>query len=78
MGKLQTHSFIYYMKDNSDNRHNLKHTVNWIYLTSILYIECRQISLHNNDNDAQKQTKNQMRLSGRNVFEYLHSSQTPH
>ena len=50
LGKLKTHSPIYWMKDNCDNSLNLRHTLGSIYLTSILLVQCLQMSLHNDDN----------------------------
>ena len=42
MGKLKTHSLIhvYSIEGNWENWLNLRHTLNRIYLTSILYIQC--------------------------------------
>ena len=37
-------------KDNWENCLNLRHTLGIIYLTSILVVQCFQISLHNDDN----------------------------
>ena len=39
-------------KDNWENCLNLRHTLGIIYLTSILVIQCFQISLHNDDNEC--------------------------
>ena len=30
---------------------NLTHTIDKIYLTGILYVQCLEISLHNDDNE---------------------------
>ena len=52
MGKLNTHSPIYCMKDNWENWPNLRHARDRIYLTSILAVQYLQIVLHNDDNEV--------------------------
>ena len=37
--------------DNRDNMLNLTHTLDKIYLTEILQVQCLQISLHNDTNE---------------------------
>ena len=45
MGKLKTHSPIYSITDNRKYMLDLTHTLDKIYLTGILWIQCPQISL---------------------------------
>ena len=51
LGKLKTHSPIYWIKDNWENCLNRRHTLGSIYLTNILVVQCLQIGLHNDDNE---------------------------
>ena len=51
MDKLNTHSSIYYMKENGENWLNIRHTLNRMYLTSISEIQYLQVHLHNDDNE---------------------------
>ena len=48
--KPKTHSTIYCMKDNWKNGLNLRHTLDWIYLTSISYVHSSLTSMNNDDN----------------------------
>ena len=50
ISKFNTHSSIYCMKDNWDNRFNLRHTLDRMFLTGIL--EFQYLRLQNNDNDV--------------------------
>ena len=50
MGKLKIHSPIYCKSDYWDNWQNLRHTLNRIYLLSMLYVQRLHISLYNDDN----------------------------
>ena len=43
LGKLKTHSPIYWIKDDWENCLNLRHTLGIIYLTSILVVQCLQM-----------------------------------
>ena len=43
MGKLKTHSPTYCIMDNWENMLNLTHTLDKLYLTGILYVQCLQI-----------------------------------
>ena len=43
MGKMKTHSPTYYIMDNWKNMLNLTHTLNKLYLTGILWVQCLQI-----------------------------------
>ena len=51
LGKLKTHSPIYWSRYDGDNWLNLTHTLDSIYLTSILEVQYVQISVHNDDNE---------------------------
>ena len=52
MGKPNTQSPILFMKDNLENRLNLRDTLDRMYLTNMLGIQYLQIRLHNDDNEA--------------------------
>ena len=76
MGKLKTYSITYCIMDNGDNMLNLTHTLDKIYLTGILWVQCLQISLHNDDNEMVYCTNKRVRSASQNVSEYLHWSKT--
>ena len=61
MGKLKTHSPTYCILDNGENMLNLTHTLDKIYLTGILKVQCLQISLHNDDNEMVYSTNKRIR-----------------
>ena len=50
MGQLKTHSPTCFVMDNWGNMPYLTHTLDKLYLTGILWVQCLQISLHNDDN----------------------------
>ena len=52
MGKLDTHNPIYCMKDDWDNWLNLRHTLNRMYMASIVEVQYVQIHLQNYDNEV--------------------------
>ena len=47
MDNLNTHSLIYWLKDNWENWLNLRHTLDTVYLTCSLEVQYLQICLHN-------------------------------
>ena len=74
MGKLITYSPTYCIMDNGENMLNFTPTLDRIYLTGILWVQCLQISLHNYDNEMLYCTNKRLRSASQNVSEYLHSS----
>ena len=54
MSKLKTHSPTYCIMDKWENMPYLTHTLDKIYLTGILWVQCHQISLHNETNTILK------------------------
>ena len=52
MGKPSTHNPIYRMKDNFKHRFNLKHTLDGIYMTSILEDEYLHRRLPSGDDEV--------------------------
>ena len=73
LGKLKTHSPIYWKKYNCENSLILRHTLGSIYLTNILLVQCLQISLHNDDNEMMLSANKRTRPAGHNVFDRLHT-----
>ena len=51
MSRLKTHSPTCFVMDNWENMLYLTHTLDQLYLTGIFWVQCLQISLHNDDND---------------------------
>ena len=51
MGQLKTHSPTCFVIDNWENMPYLTHTLDKLDLTGILWVQCLQISLHNDDNE---------------------------
>ena len=51
MGQLKTHSPTCFVMNNWENMPYLTHTLDKLYLTGILWVQCLQISLHNDDNE---------------------------
>ena len=45
MGKLKTHSPIYWIMENWENMLNLIHTFDKMYLSDILLVQCKMISI---------------------------------
>ena len=74
MGKLKTYIPTYFIMDNGANMLNLTHTLDKIYLTGILSVQCIQISLHNDDNEMVYCTNKRVRSASQNELKYLHSS----
>ena len=74
MGELKTHSPTHYIMDNWESMLNLTHTLDKIYLTGILSVQCLQISLHNDDNQMVYCANKRIRSASQNVSNYLRSS----
>ena len=51
MGKLKMHSPMHCIMDNWKNMLYLTHTLDKKYLRGILWVQCLQIGLHNDDNE---------------------------
>ena len=51
MGQLKTHSPTCFVMDNWENVPYLTDTLDKLYLTGILWVQCLKISLHNDDNE---------------------------
>ena len=47
---LISHSLIYSIQDNGENRLHLRNTLDDIYLTSILDVQCSQATMETDDN----------------------------
>ena len=62
---------IYWMKDNWENCPNLRHTLGSRYLTSILLVQCLQISMDNDDNEMVQSPNKRSRPAGHNVSDHL-------
>ena len=52
MGQLKTQSPACFVMDNWENMPYLTHTLDKLYLTGILWVQCLQISLHTHDNET--------------------------
>ena len=63
MGQPKTHSPAYFVMDNWENMPYLTHTLDKLYLTGILWVQCLQISLHNDDNEMVQCTNKRIRSS---------------
>ena len=74
MGQLKTHSPTCFVMDNWENVSYLTHTLDKLYLTGILWVQCLQKSLHSDDNEMVLCTNKRIRSSSQNVSDYLHSS----
>ena len=48
-GQTENTQPTYCIMDKWENIHNFTHTLDKIYLSGTLYVQCRQISLHNDD-----------------------------
>ena len=68
MGKLKTYSPTYYIMDNGENMLNYTRTLDIIYLTGILYVQCLQIRLHNDDNTINRFSPFQSTLNIPSIF----------
>ena len=78
IGNLKTHSSIHCLNDNWENLLNFRHTLDRIYLTSILCVQCLQISLYNYvimTNTSQYWIH---QYSGQHLDQNLSSQKTPH
>ena len=49
MGQLKTHTPTCFVMDNWENMPYLTHTLDKLYLAGILWVQCLQISLHNDN-----------------------------
>ena len=74
MGQQKTHSLTCFVMDKWENMPYLTHTLDKLYLTGILWVQCLQISFHNDDNEMVECTNKRIRSSSQNVSDYLHSS----
>ena len=70
--QLKIHSPMYCMKDNWGNGLNPIHTLNKIYLSIILYVQCFQINPRNDVNDAMwKETNTTFRSWCTQTFSHI-------
>ena len=60
-GKVKTHSPIYCMKDDWKNKLNRRHTLDRIYMTGVLYVQCLHTCLQQWDDVICKQTTSTFR-----------------
>ena len=74
VGKLKTHSPTYCVMDNWYDMPYPNQTLDKIYLTGILLVQCLQISLHNDDNEMVWCTNKRIWSSSQNVSDHLHAS----
>ena len=58
--------------DNWENMLTLTHTLDKVYLTGILHVQCLQIILHHDDNEMVYCTNKRVRSAMQNVSDYLH------
>ena len=63
LGKLISHSAIYCTEDDSENILNFRHTLDRIYVTNILHVQCFRTFLHNDGNEFVKCANKRIRPS---------------
>ena len=76
IGKMKTHSTIYRKRGNWENWLNLRYTLDRIHLKSIVYIQCSQPSLQNDNKERVQCANKWIRHSSHDIPNHLHTSTT--